>query len=341
MKRVAVVGLGNMGRNYARIASENPRAEIAAVCDVDRDRARTVSEAFGCRPYFDYEEMLSHEKPDGAVISLPDHLHKGAAIVAAELGVNVLLEKPMATSIEDATAIAAAFRSSGARCQMGHIFRWTPPYVAAKEAIDAGELGELVSVSGRVSDRIEVPLNMLMWASRSSPAWFLISHEADAARWFASSEVSAVMAVGIKKKLTGLGVDTYDLVRAELAYASGAIACLQASWIAPASQPTLADARFEVIGTDGALVIDTGYQMGHVMGRKVDNMRCIQSVVCGRLRGIYPTMFDSFVDVLEGKYAPLADEKDGLENVKTLVAIEISLKTGKWIDVKEVPDSTW
>ncbi|NPV70498.1 MAG: Gfo/Idh/MocA family oxidoreductase [Firmicutes bacterium] len=337
MKRIGVVGLGNMGTMYTRVAAENPRVRLAAVCDVDDSKRDPVSTSWSCRAYPDFSEMFARERLDGVVVCLPDHLHRDVVLSATEAGVHILLEKPLATRMEDAIQMVRAIRSASVKCQMAYIFRWTPPYVAAREAVQSGEIGEVLSISARINDRIDVPLRMLPWASSSSPAWFLMSHEADAARWIAQSEVGAVTAVGARRKLLSLGIDTYDYARAELVFRSGATASLQACWIAPNSQPALADARMEVLGTGGILTVDTGYQMGAKMASSLQNFRCIQSEICGRLRGIYPTMFDSFVDVLEGTSQPACDETDGLENVRILTAIEMSLKRGSSVSLEEVP----
>ena len=92
--------------------------------------------------------------------------------------------------------MAAAVRRAGVLCQVAFENRWNPPYLAAKEAIERGDIGTVLSLNSRINDRIDVPLSMLSWGATSSPGWFLLSHTVDLARWLSGQEPVRVYAPG-------------------------------------------------------------------------------------------------------------------------------------------------
>src|SRR5207244_3684269 len=159
--------------------------------------------------------------------------HREAVEAAAERGLAILVEKPLATTLEDAAAMAAAVRQAGVLCQVAFENRWNPPYVAAKEAIERGDVGTVLSLNSRINDRIDVPLGMLSWSARSSPGWFLLSHTVDMARWLSGREPTRVYAQGQKRVLSGKGLDTYDTLQAIVTFDGGLSAVFEASWILP------------------------------------------------------------------------------------------------------------
>src|SRR5687768_17675019 len=97
---------------------------------------------------------------------------------------------------------------------------------------------------------------MINWASRSTPIHFLGAHDIDLLRWFFNSEPVEARAYGVKEVLVQRGIDTYDLIQAQIRFDSGAIATVESAWIYPNTFPTIVDSFVEVIGSQGHLHFD-------------------------------------------------------------------------------------
>src|SRR5256885_12929028 len=126
--RVAVVGAGFMGQLHARVISEGPLAELAAIVDVDQEVAERVASNFGVAWYRSVDAICEDREVDAAIVAVPDTAHEEPATRLLHAGTAVLLEKPMAHTLDAARHIAAAALSSPSRLIAGHILRLGPRY---------------------------------------------------------------------------------------------------------------------------------------------------------------------------------------------------------------------
>lgn len=149
--RAAIVGCGKIFPMHAVSVSKQEGAELVAVCDVKADRAASAAAAFGCRAYGDYLEMLDAEKPDSVHICTPHHLHPPMAIAAAERGIHVLTEKPMAIRLEDALRMRDAAAAAGTRLVVSFQNRFNPGSLLLKRTIESGELGRVLGARALVT----------------------------------------------------------------------------------------------------------------------------------------------------------------------------------------------
>jgi predicted dehydrogenase len=142
--RTALVGCGKVGQIHAQALATLPESELVGACDVDSSRAAAFAARYGGRPYGDVATMLREGAPQAVVIGTPHPLHAEPAILAAEAGAHVLVEKPMAADLADCDAMLAAARRS--RVKLGVISqrRWYEPVLRMKAAIDAGKIGRPV-----------------------------------------------------------------------------------------------------------------------------------------------------------------------------------------------------
>ena len=143
--RAAVIGCGNIFPMHAVSIQRTPGVELVAVCDVKKDRARASAEEFSCTAYTDYQEMLRAEQLDVVHLCLPHYLHAPVAIDCMKQGVNVLTEKPMAITLEDAKAMIDTARQHGVT--LGCIFqnRYNAGTALVKEEMNKGSLGQVKS----------------------------------------------------------------------------------------------------------------------------------------------------------------------------------------------------
>lgn len=147
--KAAVVGVGNMGKNHVRVYSELQEVELVAICDANLDLAKQLAKKYGAKAYASVDQMLEAHVLDVVSTAVPVKYNKEVAISLFEHGVNVLVEKPIASTIHDAEAMIRAAKDAGVVFTVGHIERFNPAVTAVKRLIDSGGLGELVSIHAR------------------------------------------------------------------------------------------------------------------------------------------------------------------------------------------------
>ena len=143
--RTALVGCGKVGQIQAKALAELPESDFVAVCDMSADRAAAFGRSHGAEPFTDLSAMLARLKegdgPAAVFLCTPHPLHAPAAIRAAEAGVHVLVEKPLAPSLADCDAMIAAARASGVHLGVIGQRRWYEPVRRMRAAIEAGKIG--------------------------------------------------------------------------------------------------------------------------------------------------------------------------------------------------------
>jgi predicted dehydrogenase len=203
--------------------------------------------------------------------------------------------------------------------------------------INNGELGEPIIGYARKNNPISVPLNMLAsWAKKSSPAWFMSSHDIDLMTWWFDADPVEVYAKGIKRALKELkGWDTWDGIQALVTYDKGQFATYEASWVYPETSPYMPDSFMEVIGTKGTTHIDRQSEAIDFIGQ--DKFNCprtfLGSKVFGEWTGAFPLSIKSFINSIINDTKPHVNEMDGLKNTAVLDAIHRSLETGKPVPI--------
>ena len=232
--KTGVIGLGILGEQYVRFFKGHAATELVAVADVRSDVAQRVAGQTGAQAYTDYEEMLRAHALDLVAIATPDPLHRAPALAVLGAGVpNVILEKPLATTAEDALAIVEAVEQRRARLFVNLANRAAPFDVATRYVVQQGLLGPVAYGEARLDDNIIVPTGLWgersrAWAAGSSTAHFLLSHVVDLLRWyFAPAEVKEVYAI-TQAQVLGFTPDLYD---AFLTFDTGMKVRVKAEWI--------------------------------------------------------------------------------------------------------------
>ena len=124
--KIGVIGVGHMGINHVRNLSEDKRFNLIGVYDANPDQAEDVAQKYGSRAFETMEDLLN--EADAVIIAVPSSLHKEVALQVADHGVHALIEKPLATTSEDAEAIVKAFKEKGLKLAVGHIERFNPVF---------------------------------------------------------------------------------------------------------------------------------------------------------------------------------------------------------------------
>ena len=146
--RVGVIGAGTMGQHHIRIYSEMKDVELVGICDVDKNRVETLAKTYNTIPFFDHKELLKQDL-DAISVVVPTTLHARVALDTIESGTHLLVEKPIADTLENADTIINAAHDAKVKLMVGHIERFNPAVLKLKEIIDSGMLGKIVSVSSR------------------------------------------------------------------------------------------------------------------------------------------------------------------------------------------------
>jgi UDP-N-acetylglucosamine 3-dehydrogenase len=144
--RVAVIGVGSMGRNHARVYNELSDAELVAVVDANEAAASNLGKQFGVKAYTDYQEMFAKEHPEAISIAVPTAFHRDVALAALEAGINILVEKPIAATLEEGQEIIEKARQVKRVLTVGHIVRFNPALQVLKEKLQAGDLGRIFQI---------------------------------------------------------------------------------------------------------------------------------------------------------------------------------------------------
>ncbi|GAB3924310.1 Gfo/Idh/MocA family oxidoreductase [Kribbella albertanoniae] len=142
--RIAVIGVGTIAQEHIKAYQQNPGAEVVALCDIDIERVKQRAEQFGVqRATGDVAEILSDSEIDAVSICVPNNLHAEIAEAALRAGKDVLVEKPMSTSVAEAEALVKATTETGQALQIGYVRRYAPNALVAKRFLDEDEFGRI------------------------------------------------------------------------------------------------------------------------------------------------------------------------------------------------------
>lgn len=325
--KVGVIGVGRMGTRHARVYSQLPHTELLALADPDLEQAKAVAEELGVhRVYADYRELLLLPEVQAVSICTPDDAHREPVVAALQAGKHVLLEKPLATTIEDAEAILNAARQASSKLMVAHLLRFDPRYALVKEAIDQGELGQIIYVvSHRNSPHTEGPR---IYRPGTCLTMHVAVHDLDIINWYMPSVPIRVYAEATDKLLASKRM--LDAVCAVIAFQDGALASVNYSWALPDQSPTRLDARMEVVGTKGAAYIGVYHEQGLLiatqMGIKTPDLHHAPTVG-GEVRGDLREEIMAFVAcILNDTPSPVPAE-EAFRTVQVAQAIRDSLAT--------------
>jgi predicted dehydrogenase len=160
MINVAVIGVGSMGQNHARIFFHSDNARLVAVSDNNKDVADKVAKKYNCNSYQNYDDLLKSEQIDAVSIAVPTSLHKEIAIAALNHKKHVLLEKPIASNEQEAQEIIECAKKNNVKLMIGHIERFNTAIIELKNRLEQGDLGDIYRIDvqrigpfpGRVAD---------------------------------------------------------------------------------------------------------------------------------------------------------------------------------------------
>ncbi len=332
-----VIGTGVWGETHLMTYASHPGARLACICDLNEELVTERAAAYGAESFTtDYTDLLARDDIAAVSIVTPDFLHRELVLAAAEAGKHILIEKPMATTVEDCQAMIDATEAAGVKLMVDFHNRWNPAMWNMRQAVEAGEIGEPQMLSLRLNDTIYVPTEMLSWGGQSTVIWFLGSHSVDLVRWLFDDEVTRVFSVARSRVLKERGLDTPDFFHTILELAGGGVAHVENCWIMSEQYPSVADFKVELIGAEGTMLSDiTAHRVSQQYSPdSAGSMDVIaRTTVQGRPGGFAINSIRHFADCVINDTEPLVTGEDGLRNTKVLVAIHESARTGQPVDI--------
>jgi len=243
---VGVVGVGSLGRHHARLYADLPQACLVGVADTDAEKARAIAAEYGCEAFTDVKQLLG--RVIAASVAVPTVHHREVAEALLNAGANVLVEKPLASSLEDARAINETAERVSRRVMVGHSERFNPAIVALAPVVRRPrffEIHRLAAFTARSTD-IDVVLDLMI-------------HDLDLLLYLDGTDPESVEAVGVSALTRKM-----DIANARIRMSSGCVANITASRIS--TEPVR---RIRVFQADTYLSCDTGK-------RQLDRYRLVQ-----------------------------------------------------------------
>jgi UDP-N-acetylglucosamine 3-dehydrogenase len=216
--RVGVVGVGVMGSNHARVLAELPGVDLVGIADPDRDQREFVAGVLGCPAVEDLDALLECGV-DALTIAAPTHLHRDIALAAIRRRIHVLVEKPIASSPEEARDIVTAARRFGVTLMAGHVERFNPAVQAVKEALAEEDI-----LSIAITRVGPFPPRM----SNVGVVIDLAVHDIDLIRWFTDSDI-----IDVQPQLSSAKAEREDIALLQFRTASGVLAQINTNWLTP------------------------------------------------------------------------------------------------------------
>jgi len=221
--KAAVIGVGSMGKNHARVYNELDNVELVAVSDIDKALSDKVASKYKVNSYIDYNELLEKEKPDLVSIVVPTSLHHKVALDVINHGINLLVEKPIASTAEEAEEIIQKASEKKVKLCIGHIERFNPAILELKKRLDAGALGRIYSIQinrvGPFPTRIRdvgVVLDLAV-------------HDLDMMRFLTGSEPKRIYAETERR----IHTEHEDILNGFVKFESKTLGVLNINWLTP------------------------------------------------------------------------------------------------------------
>jgi len=334
MIKVAVIGVGSMGKNHARVYSELADAQLVAVVDADEKIARSIAYQYNTRAYCDYRVMLEQERPQAVSVVVPTALHEEVATAVLEAGAHVLVEKPIAATLEEGRNLIEKARATGKQLMVGHIVRFNPAVRALKQKLEAGELGRIFQITCRRVGPFPPRIRDVGVVIDLAP------HDMDLMRYLTGLDPVRIYAETEQR----IHTDHEDLLVGLLRFPDSVTGTLEINWLTPTKVREVL-----VLGERGLFRVDDltqdlyFYENAHLAGRVWPAYQTLKGVSEGsmirfsleRYEPLKAELQAFLRAVQEGSAVPVSGE-DGLAALRLALALVESGQTHRVIEVSHV-----
>lgn len=324
---------------YARALAAAPATRVVGVHDQEREHARWICRDFDVPFYASAEELAASSDVDAVVVCTETVQHRATVELAAAHGRHVLCEKPLATTVADAEAMALACRTAGVQLHVAFVSRFLPLVARAREAVRSGRLGAVVGMVGGNRGRPPLPPAYPAWITTAAEAGggAVIDHSVhvtDVMRHVTGLEVASVSAEA-GSLLWRCGVDDTGVLL--LRFDTGAVGSVDPSWSLPEGNPWDYDFYLRILGTEGSLDITDTAESLELVGNDASGLRRESFAADADA-----AMLDAFVaSVLEGTMVdPCASGEDGVAALRVALAAYESAASGEAVALTTAPRPT-
>lgn len=325
---IALIGAGRMGQAHARVLASLQQVKIRAVADNTPATAAEVAARFGAavKPF---EGILDDEDIRALIITTPTPTHAELVSRAARAGKAVFVEKPLASSLEQAEQVVRVVRETGVPCQVGFQRRYDPAYANAKRRVEAGELGRLETF--RAISRDPFPPRLEFLKTSGGMLVDMGIHDFDSARFF-FGEVSEVYAVGAALRDPSLAeYGLYDLAVATLKFESGALGTVENALNASYGYEIVAD----ILGEKGKLHLEKKRQTQLEFWSAAGVTHDYPAHFTERFPEAYAAEITAFAQNVQSSQPVTPDASDATESLRLALAAQHSLETGQAVSVPQ------
>ncbi len=223
--KVAVVGAGTMGTNHLRVLRDfdEERVQLVGVAETHAPTLARAVSRFHVAGYGDYRELIAETRPDLVTVVVPTQLHFPVAAFALDAGAHVLIEKPIASTIQEATALIDLAAVRGVRLAVGHVERFNPAVLALKRLLAAGELGQIFYLHARRLGPFPPRIRDV------GVILDLATHDLDVMRYLTGAEVERVYAETQQR----VHEQHEDLLLGLVRFDNGVVGMLDVNWLTP------------------------------------------------------------------------------------------------------------
>jgi UDP-N-acetylglucosamine 3-dehydrogenase len=340
---IGIIGAGFMGMLHARALSQLPDVRVVAVSDpAVKERPRLPDQAEPLEAYQDHAKLLARQDIQAVVIASPENLHRQAVIDAARSGKHILLEKPIATTLQDADAMIAEADRRKVKLMMAHLLRYDTRYAQIKAAVDDGTIGKplvgyarrnaTIAEARRLKGRVEVEE-------------YISVHDIDQLFWFFNDrvvKVSAEIAEGPVKRELGV----HDFIWITIRFAGGGLGIVEtgwgltdvmAKWRRPGTWGGFGDVCLELLGEKGSLYLD--YRPMTLVGLDDEGWKFPDTLHWPQMHGeIVGDVLDEdryFLHVLKGRRPIISSGEDGRKALEVVLAAQRSWREGAPVRLRQ------
>ncbi len=317
--RVAVIGVGSMGFNHLRVYSELENVQVVGISDVSTERLETLKSRYQVPAYSDYRKMIENEKPDAVSITVPTSEHEQVAAFALRAGVNVLVEKPIASTVEEGRRLIDLAEEVNRKLMVGHIIRFNPAMQALKARLDAGELGKIFQIFCRRAGPFPARIRDVGVVVDLAP------HDVDIMRFLTGMDPIRVFAETEQR----IHTDHEDMLFGLLRFPHGITAALEINWLTPTKiRETL------VLGEKGMFRVDDllqdlyFYENSQASGELWAGIKSIRGVSEGKMirydlkrQEPLKAEIQAFLDAVENDTTVPVTGEDGLKALRLSLAL--------------------
>ena len=297
--RMGVIGVGTMGSNHARVLASLSGVDLVGVADPERGQRELVTRVLGCPAVSDLEGLLKFGV-DAVTIAAPTHLHREIALACVDRGVHVLVEKPIASSVEEGRDIISAARRAGLTLMVGHVERFNPAVQAIKEAI-RGE--DILSIA--ITRVGPFPPRM----SNVGVVIDLAVHDIDLISWFTDSDI-----VEVQSQLSSAMAEREDIALLQFRTASGVLANINTNWLTPFK------ARNVTVATRGKYVMGDllTRQVTECFGFRPDGSYSMRHLSVGHDEPLRAELI-AFIDAIRSGKSPAVTGEEGVASLEIAI----------------------